>query len=303
MSTRKLFVAGCLAGVLGLSACTSTTAGGGDKAGPGDAATGIEPVQELADALPDAIRDRGHLSFAATSANLPAQYVDEDGEILGAQVELIQAVGAVLDIPVEIDVVTNDAFDSGIASGRYDTVTRGDNADRQKTMDFIDTFNNGFSVIAHSGFELDELDYKTELCGVSTAVTKATFTENVLVGLSEECEARGEPAIAMNSYLDEAGVVLALQSEQNDVGFIEAVIGLAYVSKDPEGLKMVDRDLGEDVGGYFSGFAVKKGNTEFRDVLHTALLHLAELGVYQEIFEAYGIGELTLPEFPLNQGA
>ena len=298
---RTLLFAGSLAGLLAFTACANPSAQNSGEKVPSPDTSDIKVVAELAARVPAEIRSRGNISFAATGANLPIQYVDESGELTGAQVDLIKAIGKVLDIPVKFDVVTNDAFGPGLDSGRYDTLTRGDNAERQKTMDFIDTFMNGFSAVAHSDFAEDDIDYKTKLCGVSTAVTKSTFTENMLTGLSKDCVDRGEPAIQISSYVDEAGVMLAVQSKQNDVAMIEIVIGLAYVAKNPDTLKMVDRDFGEDVGGYFSGFAFLKNNVEFRDLMRDALLHLAEVGTYEKIFESYGISELMLPDFPVNQ--
>lgn len=295
MRKKNLLLGGAFVALLGLSACSNPEAEG-RAAAPEVDTSGVEVVQEIADMVPEDMRERGSFTVGNTSTNLPTQYTDDDGELVGSQIDLFRAVATVMDLEAEFETVTFDALQPGIESGRFDVATVADLPDRHARLDIIDTFQNGASLIAHTSFEADEWDVEN-LCGRSVATTKGTGAENDLIERSATCEADGDPAIDISSYSDLAGVVLAVSSQQNELGYLEAVVGKAYAAEDPENLKVVYSNT-----LFITGMGVEKSNTEFRDALQAALQHLEEIGVYQEILDSYGIGDATTPGFPINQG-
>lgn len=297
MQKRSTVVGVVTLALFGLTSCANPVAEGGTGQGVSVDTSQVETVPEIAEMLPQDLQDQGHFTVGATSTNLPAQYTDENGELVGAQIDLLKAAAPVLGVDVRFEVVTFDALQPGIESGRYETATMGDLASRQETMDFIDTYKNGAGLIAHKDYEKDEVDFGSELCGVSVAVTKGTGAEKELGSISEDCVKDGKEAVQLSSYTDNAGVVLAVSSQQNAVGSLESVVALGNVAKDPDTLKLVYSNE-----RFVSGLGVTKDNAEFRDALRAALEHLVETGVYEDIYSAYGIEELMMPELPLNQG-
>ncbi|TRW45803.1 transporter substrate-binding domain-containing protein [Georgenia yuyongxinii] len=301
MLKRNLAMAGALAALLGLSACANPVVGdtpdNGETPEQNEQETAaVEAVPEIAEMLPAEIRERGTLQIGATSTNMPAQFTDENGDLVGVVIELYEAAAAVLDVEADFDVVTFDALQPGVESGRYDIATMGANKERMELFDIISLYQNGFATIAHAGSEDDELDYKTDLCGRSVAVTKGTLVERLVGGdISTACVEAGQPEIEVSSYVDNAGVALAVTSEQNDLGVLEIVVALAYADRDPDAVKVVDTDV-----TLSSGAAVKQGNDELRDAVQAAMLHLVDTGAYEEIMTKYGIADMMLPEMPID---
>src|SRR5690348_1875178 len=94
----------------------------------------VKAVPGIARMLPKTYRDRGAIRFGATSTNMPAQFTTESGDLVGVVVEMYKAAAQVLDVEAKFDVVTFDALMPGVSSGRYDVVTMGDSAERQKLV-------------------------------------------------------------------------------------------------------------------------------------------------------------------------
>ncbi|GAA1633937.1 transporter substrate-binding domain-containing protein [Georgenia ruanii] len=297
MLRKKLVTAGAFLALLGLSACSNPSSGDTpDGATSGQEAAGGEAVPEIAEMVPAEIRERGTLRIGATSTNMPAQYTDEDGELTGVAIEIYEATARVLDLEADFDVVTFDALQPGVESGRYDLATMGANKERMELFDIISLYQNGFATIAHAGSEDDEVDYKADLCGRSVAVTKGTLVERLISGdINTACVDAGEPEIQVNSYVDNAGVALAVTSEQDEFGVLEIVVALAYADRDPDAVKVVDTDV-----TLSSGAAIKQGNDELLDAVHAAMLHLVDTGVYEQIMTKYGIADMMLPELPID---
>lgn len=291
---KKVAVAGALVALLGLSACANP----GEAATPGadtETTTDVALVQEIADMLPAEIAKRGTLQIGATSTNMPAQFTDEAGDLVGVAVELYQAAATVLGVEAEFDIVTFDALQPGVESGRYDLATMGDNIDRQKLFDIISIYKNGFGVLANSTFKGENVNFRTDLCGVSVGGTKGTLVDRTMTALSEECVANGDEAIDFHTYVDNAGVALAVKSEQDEVGVLETIVALAYAARDAENLRVVGIEQSTT-----SGPAIKKGNDDLRDAFHAALQHLVEIGFYEEVMTKYGIQDMVIPNMPIN---
>lgn len=307
MLKNKLATIATLFAFLSLTACsgaaqsddTASPEGSGDETVSIDTSgvEGIDLVPELAEMVPAEIRERGVLNVATTSSNMPATYIDEEsGELVGHMIDLYEAVGQVLDLDVEFEMISSDGLQIGVESGRYDVAAMSDRAERQEDLDFIDIHEEGTGVIAHISWPVDTIDFPEDLCGTSGALTVGDNTEQRVIGYSEECEENGAEPIEMNAYSDTAAIVMAVRSGQNDFGYIQGTVAAGYAQQD-ENLKLV---ANHKVGYYAWG--VLKDEPELRDALHEALFQLVDDGHYQEILENYGVSEYALPELPLNQG-
>jgi polar amino acid transport system substrate-binding protein len=292
---KQLVVAGALVTLLGLSACANPGTETDTPAAPENEAATVALVEEIADMLPAEIAERGTLQIGATSTNMPAQFTDEKGELVGVAIEMYEAAATVLGVEAEFDIVTFDALQPGVESGRYDLATMGDNIDRQKLFDITSLYKNGFGVLANDSFKDDDIDFRKDLCGHSVGGTKGTLVDRTMTALSEECVANGKEAIDFHTYVDNAGVALAVKSEQDEVGVLETIVALAYAKRDAESLRVVGIEQSTS-----SGPAIKKGNDELRDAFHAALLHLVETGYYEEVMTKYGIEDMMFPEMPIN---
>jgi polar amino acid transport system substrate-binding protein len=255
----------------------------------------LEAVPELADAVPAEIAERGTLQFGITSTNMPAQFTDADGNSVGVVVELYEMAAQLLGLEADFDTVTFDALQPGLESGRYDIVTQGINKERAELFDIISLYSNGFSTIAHASSDLTDVDFRTQLCGQSVAVTRGTLIETLVSSeIQDACAAAGEPPIEISAYGDNSGVVLAVTSQQNEVGILETVVANGY-SVQNDDMKVVGEEPFSS-----SGAAISPDQPELTDAFRNALLHLVDEGIYQEVLEKYGIGEQAIPELTVE---
>ncbi|WP_168626702.1 MULTISPECIES: transporter substrate-binding domain-containing protein [unclassified Cryobacterium] len=293
---KKLATASALAVLLGLTAC-ATPGETPDEGAPGSdsESSAIEVVPEIADMLPEDIKKSGVLKIGALGTNFPEQYTTEAGEHTGSIVKLYTAAAQVLGLEPQFDIVTNDAIQAGVESGRYDIAQMADNPERQKLFDIISVQLSGVGLAAHADNENDSVNMDEALCGSSVAVTKTSIAERTAIAVSEKCEAAGKEPAAISSFVDNAAVMLAISSEQAEYGIVSTGVANGYMARQPESIKVVDADY-----SFSGGPAVLKGRDELRDALQAALLHLVEIGLYDEILAEFGLEDHAIPSIPIN---
>ena len=75
----------------------------------------------------------------ATNANWPPlEYVDENGEIVGFEIDLINAMSEVSGVPMDYVNTSWDTIFAGLANGQYDAIASGVTVteERKLTIDF-----------------------------------------------------------------------------------------------------------------------------------------------------------------------
>ncbi|MBO7216751.1 MAG: transporter substrate-binding domain-containing protein, partial [Clostridia bacterium] len=97
----------------------------------------------------DEIKEDGKLVVATNAAFAPYEFVDDNGEYAGIDIEIAQAVGEYLGLEVVIQDINFDAIITSVNSGKADlgiagmTVTE----ERLKSVEFSDTYATGKQVI------------------------------------------------------------------------------------------------------------------------------------------------------------
>jgi len=105
------------------------------------------------------IRDRGTLIVGTSADYAPWEYVDENGEFAGYDIELIREIGARMDLEVEIQDMGFDTLISAVKQGKIDVVIAAMSITekRKEQVDFTDGYYDGahgFIVAADSGITL-----------------------------------------------------------------------------------------------------------------------------------------------------
>jgi polar amino acid transport system substrate-binding protein len=127
--------------------------------------------QALHDRLPAAVRSAGRIRVATDASYPPASSFAEDGRtIVGFEPDLAAALGRVLG--VELAFVRMDFRDTlpALQAGEVDVVMAAmtDTVERQATVDFIDYFSAGTTIIVQRGNPHAILDLR-DLCGRTVA--------------------------------------------------------------------------------------------------------------------------------------
>lgn len=240
-----------------------------------------EPANHL-----EAIKQEGKL-VAGTSADYPPfESVDENGNMVGFDIDLINEIGKRMGVEVEIQDMPFDSLIAGVQEEKIDLSIAAFNytEERDKTVDFTDAYyyaEDGFLVAEDFAGEItapeDAAQYKV---GVQTGATADSWaTENLLdAGLmSEENLFRYE-------RMDQAA--LDVKAGRIDI-LITDYIPAQALAGELGGLKVVYH---AEVSTGPVNIIVPEGDVELTNALNEIIADLLEEGFIDELAKRH-IGE------------
>lgn len=218
--------------------------------------------------------DGGVLTMA-TNAEFPPFESLENGEIVGADVDIANAIAEKLGKTLEITNIDFDAALTGAATGKYDVAVAGitANDERRKNMDFSnDYYKASQAIIVTSD---SEIKVAADLEGKTVSCQEGTTGEQYLM----------DNGYSIQSFKTGAEAVSALTSGKVDAVVIDNAVAKALSSKQNGATKVLDEALTEEA----YAIALKKGNTELTKQINDALDQLKAEGKLKEIFEKYDL--------------
>ncbi len=210
----------------------------------------------------------------ATNAEFPPFEYLENGEIVGADVEIAEAIAEKLGKKLEISNIDFDAALTGAATGKYDMAVAGitANEDRKKNMNFsIDYYTASQAIIVMKDSDIAAAE---DLKGKVIACQEGTTGEQYL--LDEKFE--------IQSFKTGAEAVSALTSGKVSAVVIDDAVAKALSEKNGE-TKVLDEALTKEA----YAIALKKGNDELTAEINKALEELKADGTLAKIFEKYDL--------------
>lgn len=301
MSTRKisaaaivlpltaLILAGC--GVdPGAESPESTQAGSADLTQLPD----IAPVPEIAEQVPDEVRADG-LVVATGGDSPPMNFTaDDNTTLVGLDIDMARAIGAVLDLNTQIDDVGFDTIIPGLESGRFNIALSsiGVTLERQQSVDFVSYYNGGQGFLASpdSDFEVESLE---DLCGLRVGVTMGTVQQSTLDG-STLCADAGKDAYELQPYPDNNQAVLAIQSGRSDVFYGSISIVSYSVAQNSDAFRLAGLYKRSLVG------VALPQDSELTPVVQQAIQHLIDDGTYLQILEKWGLEDNAVESSDVN---
>ena len=219
-----------------------------------------------------------HIVVATDATWPPMEMVDENKNIVGFDIDLMNAAAKAGGFTVEFKNTAWDGIFAGLAAGEYDAVMSSVTIteERKETMDFsVPYINAGQILIVRQetmGVEtLDDL--KGKPVGAQIGTTGAFAVEKV-------------PAVELKTY-DEIG--LAFEDLAN--GRVEAVVcdnpvaaDFALMNPSFKGkLKIVGEPFTEEL----YGVAVQKGNKEILDAINKGLNAVLDTAAYDKLVDKW----------------
>ena len=220
----------------------------------------------------------GKLIMSTNAAFPPYEMTDDNGNYIGIDVEVAQAIAKELGLELVIDNMGFTAALEAAQKGKSDMVMAGVtvNEDRLKVMDFSDSYATGVQVVIvkeGSDVTMDNLD--TKRIGTQLGTTGYIYASD-----TPENGGYGEENVI--GYDNGITAVKALINGQVDCVIIDNAPAQEFVKANP-GLTILDGAWVEEQ--YAIGF--KKGNTELKDAVNAALKKLIENGTVQAIVDKY----------------
>jgi polar amino acid transport system substrate-binding protein len=298
-----LLSSSALALVVGVSGCGAAgSTAGASRAGTASAGAAIRAAQltpKLHDALPAGVKSAGYLTLATDPTDPPLEFDGENNKLVGAEVDLANAIGQVLGVKVRLVPTKFDTIIPGLQSGRYDASISGfaDRPERQKVVDFVDYFRTGRGFLVRTGTQAGVVD-GSDLCGKTVSVAKGTTMADSMVTQTAACVANGKPAVKSQIYPDVSACVLSVQSGRADLTILPDHAALWISKKSNGALDVVGKPKeGKDI----NGMAIKKGSG-LTEPIKQATQQLMDAGIFKQIFTKWGLERVMLTGATVNAG-
>ena len=229
--------------------------------------------------------DEGGSYVAAMEPTFPPfDTTDDDGNLSGFDVDLLNAIAEDQGFTVEWKNMEFDGLISSLQSGNIDIVASGLSItkERAEKVDFTDGYYE-------SGLALSVAKDNDTITGIDD-LNKDTIV-GVQIGTSG---AKKAEALKREGKIAEVKTYNGLDVTFKDLenGTIDAVINdlpvtKTYVSKQEDKLKIV----GDTIDAEEYGIAVAKDNTELLDKLNAGLKNVKENGTYDDLYKKWKLGE------------
>ena len=265
---RTAIAAVAAASALALAACSSA---------------GASTSGSTAEENPYNLITPGQIRVASLGDAKPYTFTDESGEFTGFDVELFTDVAERIGID---DVVFTGQDFSGllaaVANGQFDVgvAAIGITDERKQTVDFSEGYLAGYlTVMSSPDANISDED---DLAGKRLGVVQGTLQEAYAVKNFTETE--------LVRFPDNNAAISAVNSGAVDAHFLDYEAAKEYSAQ--YGLENAIDIPSFDAP---AGFAIAKGNTEFKAALDEALAAAMEDGTWKELYEKWFPGS-PMPE-------
>ena len=291
-----------LLAVLAVVLVAAPGCGSGSAGGTQDATVDTGAVHH--DKLPQQFKDSGVIRFAGDS-HPPYRVVGKDGTtVTGLDRDLQQALGKVLGVRTEINVVPGlPAALSGMLSGRYDAFNGPvkDTAEREKQFDAVVWMVTRTAyLVPKSGS--GGIGTSDDLCGKRVAAVSGSIVQDQIVRLTDWCVRGGKPAVQFIGLGDTNGTILAAKSGRADAAGMTESAAIDALAAAKDDFTYVTQTDEQGAGVDKLAMLVPK-SSGLGPVVHQAFQELFTNGEYDRIMKQYGLENVKVAKPELNTAA
>jgi len=252
----------------------------------------------------------GHLSVCSDIPYPPLEYLDDQGNPIGSDMELAAGIAQRLGLTL---VVQNTVFDYIIAAvngNKCDIIVSDQNMtdDRIAQVDMLPYMQAGqaFAVVkGNPGGIQTELDVCGKKVGAETATTEIQYLEGTDLykkdgGLKKKCADAGKPAPVAVPFEKDPDAFLALSAGTVDTYFADLPVVAYYIQQQPD---QFEQSPIPQLAPIKVGMSIPKGHTEVADGVKAALLAMMQDGSYLTVLTKYNVqaGALTPADVVMNK--
>ncbi|MDY6997122.1 MAG: bifunctional serine/threonine-protein kinase/transporter substrate-binding domain-containing protein [Actinomycetota bacterium] len=253
-------------------------------------------VEQIAATVPADIRETGRLVIGVNVPYAPMEFENADGQLVGFDVDLMNAITRVLGLVPDYRVIKFDQILPSVQSGAINvgmsSVT--DTKQREDLVDFVTYFEAGTQWARRPGTTVGP----AAACGGRVGVAQGTLqaTEE-LPQKSDECVAAGVAPVEIVEFGGQDAVTTALVAGEVDAMSADSPV-TGFAIKLSRGELVPAGDV-FDSAPY--GWPVAKGSG-LAESLRLALEHLMETGEYRAVATMWGV-ERGMIDTPQINGA
>ena len=223
------------------------------------------------------VKRSGTLVVATNAEFPPYEYVSEK-QIVGIDMDIMQAICDELGMELKIENMKFDSIIASVNAGKADigaagmTVTE----DRLKNIDFSDSYTTSKQVIIVCDEKSDEITGVDDLTGKRIGVQLGTTGDIYATDYEDEGTAKVE------RYNKAADAIQALKQKKIDCVILDEQPAKAFAAVNTD-IKILEEEF--TVEDY--ALCVKKGNKELLNKINQTLKKLKENGTLQKIIDNY----------------
>ncbi len=308
MSKMKFAAVAAMAtsAVLIMAGCASTPASTPSASATTAAPAALPTVAKDATAaalLPAKYQTAG-INAASDIPYAPMEMFDSSNMPTGFDYDLSQSIGQKLGVTVSFNKQAFDTIIPSLQAGNHDIImsSMNDTVDRQKTVDFVDYFKGGFSIVVAKG---NPQGIKTllDLCGQPVTIQKATVQGDMLKALTPQCKAAGKGPVVINEYPADPDALSALRAGKGVADVMDSPVAAYNAQTAGNGQYF---DLITDAAnpnGYetvFTGIGVLKANTGLTKAIQAAVQSLMDDGTYGKILAKWNLTSFGITTASIN---
>lgn len=221
------------------------------------------------------LQSKKTLNVGTDATYEPFESIDESGNYVGFDMELIKMVADEMKMELKLQNVNWDGIIPGLINGNYDclisamTITE----ERQKQISFSDPYFSIKQVIVVKE-ENDQIKTPADLTGK---------TVTAQIGTTGDLYASKIQGVKMKRFDTNPQAVQELLNNNADAAVMDDLVASEAISKN-SGLKMIEI-IDAEVENY--GIGVKKENTELLEKINKALDTLKNNGKLAELTQKY----------------
>ena len=233
----------------------------------------------------DEVVDRGYVIVGLDDTFAPMGFRDEEGDLVGFDVDLAKLVFETLDIDVRFQPIDWAAKVLELNAGNIDMIWNGltITEPRRLEMLFSDAYIANRQVVMTRADET--IDTLSDLTGLSVGVQDGSASETIV-----KANAIADDITIVE--LDTFDLALAeLSGDLIDAVVVDEIFARYAIAQNPGEYRIMNEDFGDETYGI--GFRL--GNTTIRDIVNDTLFDLIEAGDALSISETWFAEDVFLP--------
>lgn len=212
----------------------------------------------------------------------PFDTTNDDGEIVGFDMDLMNAIAKDQGFKVKYKSLEFDALIPALESKQADIITAGMNANdpaRQAKVDFTDTYyDSGLVVLVKKDSNITGIDGFTSDMAVAGQI--ATTSADKANELKEQ--GKIAKAVILNKNSE---AIQQLENGDVQAVILDQAVAMSYLSNKKHADKI--KSVGDVLNAESYGFAVQKGNDKLKEKINAGLANLKANGKYDEIYKKW----------------
>jgi polar amino acid transport system substrate-binding protein len=224
--------------------------------------------------------DDGTVSFAGSGGYPPFNFVTEDGEVKGFDVDVAQEIAMRMDKEMEYKTTAWDGIIEGLRAGRYDAIlgSMAITEKREEVVDFSEPYYySGPQLIVRKGSDIEGPEDLT-----------SDHTIGLVTGTTFEKDAE-KLGVEVKLYEDDNQTLMELLNGRVDGVLTDRIVGLNAISELDRGDELTL--VGSVLRTERMAVAVQQGDDDLKEQIDAALAAMRADGTLKSISEKWFDGQ------------